>query len=1179
MAQLVWLHISDLHIDSTSYIDWKLEKAALLADVQDHQTEDTAFMPNRAGVVLKPDIIFITGDIAWSGKQKEYTEAIGFINSLQKITKVKKNRIYIVPGNHDVKRKSVENDIFHQATFEKLSNTDQTFQDFESNLRKVFPLKGPFKSKFRDYISFLKRFGCSFNNNLTFIEKTTVRNVLLEIIGINSAWMSWKDKEDIERKLLIGFPQVDELLANASADVRIRIGMLHHPPFALHPEDVKTAYDLLTRKCSIILHGHLHEQRIKCESEPEREHLRISAGAIYLDRNRWSTHAYNYCLLDTDSKTITTYLRKATRDVAIRYIRDSETYPEAADQGFYTWTFQELGLEIDRRKRIIAKRTNVEAYLMQLMERSASIDVRGLGIVAGKAKSFQIHDLYVGLNVRSSDELLVSEKSGDADVTTETVIHIDELLKISQRSVIIGDPGSGKSTFLLRVANALCLSLLGKDSNAHRRLLCLDETYFPILIRVSEFSEHLETFGKMRQRGSSDLPSTSSSPSWLLHFLAGYAEERNWNMDFDYLQKRFRSGGVIVLIDGLDEAPDEKIRVRVGNIIAEAATAYKNSKFVVTSRPVAYRDRSILKDFCTATIVDLQYDSGIKEFVEAWSKGLKGEKTQEAGDLKGELLDAIESNEEISRIARNPLMLTALCVIHWNEKRLPEQRVELYRSVLNWLLRSRESRKGRPNENVTTHRLGMLAFAMQSSKKGRRVSFTLRKAAEAIEKSFSGKTLQRRTFSAEEFLSQEQIDSGIILARGDKVTFWHLSFMEYLAAVDITGKTDEAQRKILFSKNRIFHPEWQEVVLLGAGILVKHGMDKVTHFVNQILSAGEPNVEQRFKALGLIGAILKDLRPTGFTFQDERLRKSARVCIQALDRVGIPIGDRISAGLAIGHIGDERVGQEVVEKRFIRIPSCTFKRGDDRGEKREHPSNTVDLTEFWIARYPVTNLEFKDFVDSGGYENPKWWGGTKSALWKWRAKQRVIIPKYWRDSTWNAPNLPVVGVSWYEAVAYTKWRTDRLDKEAILRLPTEAEWERAARGPKRKGRTFPWGDDEPHPVSNPIANYGDMSISRTTPVGIFPPCYPNETDETLYDMAGNNFEWCQDWFHVGYEPGSHHNPWGPSKGKQRIVKGGSWYRSIRHLRSWYRGHARPGERADSIGFRLVMVIPINETAT
>lgn len=146
----------------------------------------------------------------------------------------------------------------------------------------------------------------------------------------------------------------------------------------------------------------------------------------------------------------------------------------------------------------------------------------------------------------------------------------------------------------------------------------------------------------------------------------------------------------------------------------------------------------------------------------------------------------------------------------------------------------------------------------------------------------------------------------------------------------------------------------------------------------------------------------------------------------------------------------------------------------------------------------------------------------------------------------------MVGVSWYEAAAYAAW--------AGCRLPTEAEWERAARG--TEGRRYPWGDKEkPNPR---LLNFEESRIGHATPAGVYP---QGATSEGVCDLAGNVWEWCSDWY-GSYERDDQEDPAGPREGKGRVLRGGAWNGNAWSCRSAFRGRSGPDCRFDYFGFRL-----------
>ena len=190
---------------------------------------------------------------------------------------------------------------------------------------------------------------------------------------------------------------------------------------------------------------------------------------------------------------------------------------------------------------------------------------------------------------------------------------------------------------------------------------------------------------------------------------------------------------------------------------------------------------------------------------------------------------------------------------------------------------------------------------------------------------------------------------------------------------------------------------------------------------------------------------------------------------------------------------------------MVLIPAGEFIMGNE-DEKTAHG---VYLDAYHIDKYPVTNARYKRFMEGTGYRPPH----------------------YWDDARFNAPDYPVVGVSWNSANAYAKW--------AGKRLPTEAEWEKAARG-GLIGRKYPWGDDPPDRAR---ANFDDNEAG-TTPVGKYPP-----NGFGLFDMAGNVFNLCADkyqWDYYAVSP--RRNPRGPKIADYRVARGGSWRRFEYYLR-------------------------------
>ncbi len=228
------------------------------------------------------------------------------------------------------------------------------------------------------------------------------------------------------------------------------------------------------------------------------------------------------------------------------------------------------------------------------------------------------------------------------------------------------------------------------------------------------------------------------------------------------------------------------------------------------------------------------------------------------------------------------------------------------------------------------------------------------------------------------------------------------------------------------------------------------------------------------------------------------------------------------------------------------------------GYADESPSRQVCLNGFYIDKNEVTNAQFKKFVDATGYVTE---AEKSSNARTWRH------PNGPESNADNMANYPVVCVSWNDANAYARW--------AGKRLPTEAEWEKTARG--TDGRIYPWGNASPTAALVNVADKSaDLKWSNTSlddthktaaPVGSFP------GGKSVYganDMAGNVSEWCYDWWNKDYyKTGPLQNPFGPQTGEFRVVRGGSWFSGAEAARTAQRMYMRPESSSAAIGFRCV----------
>ena len=220
---------------------------------------------------------------------------------------------------------------------------------------------------------------------------------------------------------------------------------------------------------------------------------------------------------------------------------------------------------------------------------------------------------------------------------------------------------------------------------------------------------------------------------------------------------------------------------------------------------------------------------------------------------------------------------------------------------------------------------------------------------------------------------------------------------------------------------------------------------------------------------------------------------------------------------------------------MVLVPAGEFSMGSPEGDPDEKPAHKVQISAFFMDKYEVTVKQYATFLQESG--------GDRPAEWKTMNK------------TANQ-NRPVMGVDWAEAARYCKW--------AGKRLPTEAEWEKAARG--TDGRLYPWGNDPPTPLH---ANYGKKEWNNheaLVPVGTLE---AGKSPYGIYDMAGNVWEWVSDWYDNDYYKNSpSDSPAGPPTGGFKVIRGGSWNTSARNLRAADRYFDPPSFRSQYVpGFR------------
>ena len=559
------------------------------------------------------------------------------------------------------------------------------------------------------------------------------------------------------------------------------------------------------------------------------------------------------------------------------------------------------------------------------------------------------------------------------------------------------------------------------------------------------------------------------------------------------------------------------------------------------------------------------------------------------------------SSDLVRRLAANPLLLTIIALISYQNVRLPERRGELYRLAVEALAESWNRARSlggqaidlylgdrRLDARFVVNVLGRVASWVHATRPGGLVEQPVLEAriAEAIREQ-EGVSEARAQELGHAFLDLVRRGSGLLQERGlGLYGFLHLTFEEYLAARAIADLDADPAAGLL---EHWSDAAWREVVLLAVGASVPSQATRLLEALLSVRAEGDLSG----KNVVLAGQALADVGREGVVGGIWQKTAGALVAlIEGSEARSVPARTRADAGDVLGLFGDPRIGDDA----WVEVPAGTFLMGTtpaeaaeivkrygkgwERWVKDEMPRRRLHLGSFRIGKCPVTNREFKRFIDAGGYGAREHWS---DAGWKWlhrpaeeqkdlepwRQRGGRTEPKFWQYPALGArrSNRPVVGVTWYEAQAYCAWLTRHLSSSGklgpgeVVTLPSEAEWEKAARGDD--GRWWPWGNEwDPR-----RANTREGEVGATTAVGLYPdgksPCH-------ALDMAGNVWEWTRSVYKpYPYKPDDGQED--PKSEEPKGLRGGAWNLNADYARSAFRYDNTPDLAGNDVGFRCVVV--------
>ncbi len=713
----------------------------------------------------------------------------------------------------------------------------------------------------------------------------------------------------------------------------------------------------------------------------------------------------------------------------------------------------------------------------------------------------------------------------------------------AQRTIILGEPGSGKSAALERLAWVTATATLQQaQADPHAPLVV------PILAKLADY------------RGEADLtPLLRRALNELGTWQLGDASVRLllWAQNVRF----------VLLLDGLNEL--QRAHVEDGRKAVRCHMRdYRAHAVHLTCRTAdfdaeqeAHPELQVLPEAGLWTVQPLVDD--IRYWGDEGESDVRDYLRYHLQDKAEPLYTHLRSDDRLASLARIPLFLWMFKEAAGGDGALPRNRGELLRNFVRApRVLGHVPKADRP---VVEESLAWLGWRMQEAGALQCECDSLYDALEA--------TRGRRSIELDTLKGHLQA-TGLLLDLGDeRYRLLHQLVQEYGAAAHLLAAKAAAAQIPLLARDEW----WRETCILALWL------DKALHAPEYLF--------------GLMGDAGIDLR----------VRVAAATI---LGEVGDPrFVRRPYAG-----------GVEAIEPEMIAIPAGLAVLGgaDEEAYDDEQPECQVEVAAFDLAVYPVTNVEFACFVEAGGYEDPSLWtaGGqawlhgegqidpeteqnlrdvyryfsrdveafivemkqsmamddatADNARWiaanmsedeYVQAYNSQILgeqrrtPYYWRDGRYNRPTQPVVGVNWYEAMAYAAWLSRVTG--AAYHLPTEAEWEWAAR---RSTRRYPWGDN----WDGSRCNWRGSGLNAPNPVGVYPQAV---TDDGLHELAGNVYEWTSSL----YRP----YPYQPDDGREaadvdglRVTRGGSWYTDRNTVRCAYRNWLNPWGRDVYRGLRL-----------
>lgn len=865
-----------------------------------------------------------------------------------------------------------------------------------------------------------------------------------------------------------------------------------------------------------------------------------------------------------------------------------------------------LNINLNRKKIHKNKNALRDAYLNHIYVQTNSL---ALGLISHpgitEIRGTNLSDVYTELYVNAATittptktQSFTSQQFDPND--TGKTLAIEKILT-TKRLVLLGDPGSGKSALVNYVSLCMAGEMLGRNE-ANLKILsqvALDKSIstdikknrfkplIPVRILLRElFAFFIDQGGK----------TWNASDIW--RFIENKLNQYALDGFAKSLKKELRLSGGIIFFDGLDELPvSEEDLCEICKAIENFTSSFPQCRFVITSRIPTYQKYK-LQGFTEVMLMPLD-NKQISDYIDRWF--ICVDPAQIDNKLppykKSELFNKlITSTPHLLSLSQSPLLLTLiLSLFTWTDEKLIEKREKLFSEVVNLLLDRWEGQRlildAKTRNNI--NQPSLLEWLSLDRKKMRELLNRLAFEAHSHQQDLIGTgdipesslVLGLMSIKTNQDIKYERVieylreRAGLIIPRGESnYTFLLRVFQEYLAACYLA---DNNYPEFVAGLVRSDPDRWREVAILaGANASAGNRKYALWSLVDALIPDNDHFINNE-NWVGIQIACQSVIEILGNTEierpNDHKINKLRTKLIELMESKNLSPVDKHRIGQNLSKLGDIRFNKDLWQLKsdeslgLIHIPAGKFVMGDKKQRKQSeshvNPEHTIRLPNYWISKYPITVAQFRVFTNSENYPFDLW----------------ELNP---------VETAPIVGVTWYDALEYTKWLDKNIKQHAIyevsngnknllwlslvkgsyyVTLPSEAEWEKAARG--LNGNIYPWGNKYLNDTANTLeANIGSPSV-----VGCF-----NQGDSyfSVSDMSGNVWEWTRSLWGHDWKMPSYKFPYSVNKTKReniyaskdifRIVRGGAFSASVKYARCAFRDAVLPDIRSDGFGFRIAI---------